>query len=60
MCLTWFDAWVVFMGISPFKKKKKIVKIVCKKKIANNICKNLQAFCMFAKGVCSRSDGGAG
>lgn len=37
MHLTWFDAWVVFVGISSFflKKKKKFVKIVCKK----NTCK---------------------
>lgn len=30
MHFTWFDVWVVYMGISLFKRKKKITKVVCR------------------------------
>lgn len=51
--LTQFGAWVVFVGISPLKKKgeKKIVKIVCKEIRASSVSRKVQAFCMLAKGV---------
>lgn len=44
-----FDVWVVYMGISLLKKKKKNPK----QNLANIVCRNMQTVCMFAKGVCS-------
>lgn len=52
MHLTRFGAWVVFVGISPLKKKgggKK--KKVCKETHASSVYRKVQAFCMLAKGV---------
>lgn len=41
------------MGISPLKKKVggEIAKIVCKEIHAGSVSRNVQAFCMLAKGV---------